>query len=340
MSVPDPASDNLLYHYTSEAGLRGILESDRIWATDVRFLNDDTEFQRAFNDKYLQIVIEAFRTSMRKDIDSEAARIINGMLSARNHAPILELIEKSKETNDTFVCSFSRPQDGGFDPGDRLSQWRGYSHGSQGFSLGFDPESLEKQIAMDGPTMKRSVMQCIYEDTGPDARLFEETGRDAGLRFNDLWLSGEAVPDSFQTLNPDATAGYIKANYYFLKALSKATAEFFTHGARIKHIGFREECEWRIVVQASHEALLRSATLRSRNGPFGKTPYIEVPLGLSKKDPSPLRRIVVGPGKNKDKDDLKEWVERLLKTGGIPVRRGRFSDGVEVSLSTIPYRVA
>jgi hypothetical protein len=122
MRVPDPASDNLLYHYTSEAGLRGILESDRIWATDVRFLNDDTEFQRAFNDKYLQIVIEAFRTSMRKDIDSEAARIINGMLSARNHAPILELIEKSKETNDTFVCSFSRPQDGGFDPGDRLSQ--------------------------------------------------------------------------------------------------------------------------------------------------------------------------------------------------------------------------
>jgi hypothetical protein len=63
-----PSPDDLLYHYTSDAGFRGIIESDRIWATDIRFLNDYTEFRRAFADKYLEALIEAFRTAMRKDV--------------------------------------------------------------------------------------------------------------------------------------------------------------------------------------------------------------------------------------------------------------------------------
>jgi hypothetical protein len=120
---------------------------------------------------------------MRKDIDSDSGPVIEGMLLARNHASILEVIKTSKDTNDTLGCWFSRSQGDDFDPGDRLSQWRGYSHGSQGFSLGFDPESLEKETAMGSPTMKRSVMQCVYEGTGPDVRLFVETGREAGLKY-------------------------------------------------------------------------------------------------------------------------------------------------------------
>jgi len=37
-SVPE-----LLYHYTDSAGLQGILESRTLWATDIRYLNDETE---------------------------------------------------------------------------------------------------------------------------------------------------------------------------------------------------------------------------------------------------------------------------------------------------------
>ena len=39
---------DVLYHYTTEAGLTGIVESDTIGATDVHFLNDWTEFRVAF----------------------------------------------------------------------------------------------------------------------------------------------------------------------------------------------------------------------------------------------------------------------------------------------------
>jgi hypothetical protein len=338
MIMPGFASaDDLLYHYTSEAGLQGIIKSDRIWATDIRFLNDYTEFQRAFTDKYLEALIEAFRASMRKDIDRMAATVIDGLLAKRNHATILKIIEDPGAIHDTFVCSFTSSLHDGFDPGDRLSQWRGYSHSSQGFSLGFDRELLKKQIAIDKPLVKASVVECIYEDTGPDVRFFEEMGGNAALRFNDLWVSGEAIP--YRTVNPAATEDYNKANSYFLSALSKATAEFFTNAARIKHNGFREEREWRIVVQASNEALIRKGVTKTRKGPFGETPYIEVPLDLAKPDSSPLRRVVVGPGDNKD--EMKDWVRQLLEAHSLRVKRDPATDiekGVDVCISTIPYR--
>jgi hypothetical protein len=34
---------DLLWHYTTGAGLRGILEKNLLWATDVRYMNDESE---------------------------------------------------------------------------------------------------------------------------------------------------------------------------------------------------------------------------------------------------------------------------------------------------------
>lgn len=340
MSSPASASD-LLYHYTSESGLKGIVESGSLWATHIRFLNDYTEFRQAFRDRYVEVLTEAFRKGRRNDIDPVAAQVIDGVLAKRNHSAILETIEGSAARNEIFVCSFTSSLGDGFDPGDRLSQWRGYSHSSQGFSLGFDKEALQKQIALDERGAKASVLECIYEGTGADFSFFQEMGHNASLRFNELWASGEPIPDSLPTNNPAATEEYRRASFYFLKALSKATAAFFTNAARIKHSGFREEHEWRIVRHASHEALMHSGLTKFRKGQFGETPYIEIPLGLTKLESSPLRRIVVGPSSHKD--DLKCWVELLLERHGMRVSRGNSADikgGVEVSTSEIPYRSA
>ena len=42
MPIPD-----VLYHYTTQAGLLGIIQSKQIWATSVLFLNDTTEINYA-----------------------------------------------------------------------------------------------------------------------------------------------------------------------------------------------------------------------------------------------------------------------------------------------------
>ena len=44
LSAPVPAP-SVLYHYTSPAGLKGILETSSLWAADADFLNDAQELQ-------------------------------------------------------------------------------------------------------------------------------------------------------------------------------------------------------------------------------------------------------------------------------------------------------
>lgn len=93
-----------------------------------------------------------------------------------------------------FVCSFTSSLQDGFDPGDRLSQWRGYSRSSQGFSLGFEKEPLKKQVAIDNPGAKASVLECIYEDTGAEFSFFQEMGHNAAARV--IRLSRYRAADS------------------------------------------------------------------------------------------------------------------------------------------------
>ena len=172
----------LLYHYTSDVGLQGIIESDRNWATHVRFLNDYTEFRQAFNEVYVEALTDAFREGLPSDIDSTARLVIEGLLSKRNRRSILQIIEGSGSARDAFVCSFTTLPQLGTDPGDRLSQWRGYSHSAQGFSLGFDKVLLEKQIALDNPGAKAGVLECIYDDS-EKLSFFQEMGRNACARL-------------------------------------------------------------------------------------------------------------------------------------------------------------
>lgn len=237
--MPDSASAiGLLYHYTSDVGLQGIVESDRIWATHIRFLNDYTEFRQAFNEVYVEALTETFRQGLPADLDSTARLVIEGLFSERNRGGILRIIEGSEASKDAFACSFTTLPQPGPDPGDRLSQWRGYSHSAQGFSLGFDRVLLENQIALDNPGAKASIIECIYNDA-EKLSFFQGLGRHACVRFNERWLQGsEPVPPGFTTNNPAPTETYMRASFYFLKSLSEATAKFFTMAARIKHSGF------------------------------------------------------------------------------------------------------
>jgi len=40
---------SILFHYTTPIGLLGISQSKKIWATDLRFLNDKKEFQHSLD---------------------------------------------------------------------------------------------------------------------------------------------------------------------------------------------------------------------------------------------------------------------------------------------------
>jgi hypothetical protein len=115
-----------LYHYTSQAGLLGILKSRGVWATDTRFLNDATEIVHTLS------VARGMANKMFMDDEYRAAF---GSLLGK---ALYEI-----ENRAVFVTSLSEKPD-------LLSQWRGYCPGGAGVCVGFDKDGIEEFCQRQG----------------------------------------------------------------------------------------------------------------------------------------------------------------------------------------------
>ncbi len=63
---------DVVYHYTTAAGLLGICTSKKIWATDIRYLNDSEEFQ------YTLDLAAAHLASLDDKITGEQEKLLIG----------------------------------------------------------------------------------------------------------------------------------------------------------------------------------------------------------------------------------------------------------------------
>jgi hypothetical protein len=127
------ALPDVVYHYTSPAGLLGMVSSGSIWASDVRYLNDAQEFQYALDLVAPQLAAIASAPSTG---DAPAVAELQRALSI---APRVRM----------YAASFSGQPD-------LLSQWRAYCPDSGGFAIGFTPDVLTK--ASDC-----MLTACVYE---------------------------------------------------------------------------------------------------------------------------------------------------------------------------------
>jgi hypothetical protein len=143
------APGRVLYHYTSAAGLAGILERRCLFASDVWFLNDASEV------RYAQTrMLEQLRKWT--DFGSDQPWV----------EELLDVSEaKPGWLDDVFVTSFCEERD-------LLSQWRGYAAG--GFAVGFATDGL---AALDGAPVAARLVQVDYGAESGRRRLrglFEE----------------------------------------------------------------------------------------------------------------------------------------------------------------------
>lgn len=135
-----------LYHYTSAEGLVGILSSQSIWLTDLRYVNDMSELQYA-----------------RKLVESRLVEIQKGALS-----------DVQKEFVERFTRAGADPYGFGHsvfsasfcEKGNLLSQWRAYRGVGGGYALGFD--FLHLLPTLDRPCVLRKV---IYEPADQAAQV-------------------------------------------------------------------------------------------------------------------------------------------------------------------------
>ena len=140
-------SPPIIYHYTNDAGLRGILETGQLWLTDIFSLNDPSELRHGFS--------HAVSLLNNKVLNGSPA----SKIFAKNFAAFAQQggIQKAAHF---FMCSFSSC-------GDDLGQWRAYADNGRGYVLGFDAKALETAFTKEGekPIPNNSTFHVTYKDT-------------------------------------------------------------------------------------------------------------------------------------------------------------------------------
>jgi len=306
-----------LHHYTSRGGLEGIWTTNTLWATHFSSLSDSSEvlllttpLLDAMQPPVRRYLIDKQRTSFstRKMVKKQGG--INNVTKGR----VLDFIEAHMETAFTggnvsplaepFVCSFcSHANDNEYEKTNGLlSQWRGYGgHGR--FAIVFDTQKLDSQLAREWRAhfwVKLELAEVVYLE-GPEtlARAFPDLVEAAVAMISDMIDGSE---------NPRA----------------KFIELFFQAATLLKHRGFREEREVRIVaIPQSREAL---ADHGHEGRLIGRPPVKQVhELGGSKKHVAlfdalhadlPIMRVIVGPGANQ-KEDIE--FARSVVSGRVPI---------------------
>ena len=116
--------DLTLYHYTTEKGLLGILESQSIWCSHIQYFHDPSEWTYGEN-----LVVKKINDILSRTEDSNIKVMLEDLK--------LYITTLSKRFFDVYAACFCIN-------GNLLSQWRGYSNGGGGYSLGFTFDSKTK----------------------------------------------------------------------------------------------------------------------------------------------------------------------------------------------------
>jgi hypothetical protein len=220
-------SPGMIYHYTNDVGLRGIIETGRLWFTDIFDLNDHSELMHGVDPALEAIEEESRKRPKEVEIFSRSLRrALQGGI---------------ERTANFFVCCFSKTEDD-------LGQWRAYADNGRGYALGFDRQVLENAFGTlpQGPFLM-AIPLCYGE---------------MELREVERQIIAEAVPLISMPRGRKLLSGSI--NEYMLD-LSVAVAVHIVGAALFfKHKAYSNEQEYRFLQMYGAGSVVPDLKYRSR----------------------------------------------------------------------------
>lgn len=313
-----------LYHYTTGAGLRGILESQQLWATNIAYLNDADEHVGYFDFRLPHVFREALQTELNLAMNSaEGRRRIERLggvktVCERHLDTMVAAIKQcTLNFNEPFIFSFSSVPASGEENDGILSQWQGYG-ADGGYAIVFESSPFDALLTQE--CQRYSYQFAYWGDVEYYSRLPTHTPEHEETRANEAEVQKIARKSLFGV-------GPQEYEPLFMPISILACSH--------KHRGFKQESEVRIVavltknaaeVDAQESRRRKSVCFFQRNGLF--VPYLKLfdREAGEQKIALPIRKIVVGP--HRDKMRRKESMEMLLK---------QLSIDAEVVVSEIPY---
>jgi hypothetical protein len=311
--MSDAADEDLIYHYTSAAGLMGIINDGThgvMRCSHALFQNDAKEYY---------LLLDLAKRHLDAELASTSDEAIAGVIrQARAVNPLLTREGKSfTELPVPYFASFSRKPD-------LLSQWRGYCP-KGGYCLGFSRSILADQPIQDAGWHVVDVDYVNYDNPQLDfqtilspfyAYLNERRERVIQIYPASGQIDCPGLPNGEHVRwNPHCEAEILS----IIESLSLImSTELFAKTQQYKDDSFREEDETRIY---THRKETDSFNL------MGNTlkPYVEMQLPIK----SSLKQIIIGPSHNSTLDDL--GLDIFLRSKGL---------SIEVKHSNIPYRTA
>jgi hypothetical protein len=287
-----------VYHYTTMAGLNGILDSGTLRATYFPFLNDANEIYQIkprIEQAAIPIMTRVYETAAASAERRRRMEADGGIPSLAEHdalATVKGLYDVTLGLNggvrflQPFIVSFCTHTEDYEKKNGLLSMWRGYGRES-GYAIVFDTKALwglvleeVKRYRYDMPMMG----DAIY-DTSPE--IFEK-------EFKPLL---DAMDKEFPRIFQEKGGNYKDLNEQFMLSIT-----------RYKHRGFSEEREVRIVVSPTDNKLFEAAKKageKDKRDPKkicfrdDLAPYIALFDRAEAK--LPIKRIIVGPHADKDR---------------------------------------
>ncbi|WP_416826265.1 DUF2971 domain-containing protein [Ectobacillus polymachus] len=273
-----------LYHYTNLEGLLGIIETPGFWATHIQYMNDSKEYLHGL--------------SLCNDIIKE---ITNQVSSNNKKVQFLEKVYEKLNTVDSedFVVSFCPD-------GDLLSQWRGYSRGQYGVSIGFNVRELgEFRTPRDNEYFY--PRQVIYDLEIQRTVIIEM------LQMSLLHIDSDSVPLDLEFI-PAEVARALK--YYI---------------PLFKDSSFSEEREYRLfTTNFAQSNGGHNLAFRARGNVI--LPYVKLELENSHRNEEvnlPIKNIIVGPS------DSTQFTIDSIK---YYLKEKKYKNYNDVVPSKIPYR--
>jgi hypothetical protein len=321
-----------LYHYTTAPGLLGILEKHRLWATNVRYLNDPSEGRYAV--KLVQKVLQEASTKHEEEVGKLEKRhpaweslLVNfGDLISYRIPKIKQWTEnalKILDERDVYVSCLC-PN------GNLLSQWRGYGALGGGYALGFDPIQLQESARAHKVLLRRVIYKP--EEQGKIVqhwvdRTFEldldwrRRREDMPAWWTKMGKMSEAESMELVQRHLSEMTEILKPVQEGVQALRKFLAQCLIC---FKDEGYSEEHEWRLIYFAEDAG---KADVKFREQRGAVVPYVELDVTKSGDDKLPARHLFYGPTLKPDQTE--KALKLLLKARGY--------EAVTVEPSGIPF---
>src|SRR5262249_27297136 len=247
--------------YTTPVGLVGIVQSQRLWASNVEFLNDASEPGYA-----LDVIERSFNAVKR------AFNMSSGVTDTLEQ--LWDWMTSQRELEGPHLYAF-----GFCEVGDLLSQWRGYGVLGRGYAAGFGGRRIRNLLQ---PEEGQYLVKVVYEAN--------RQKKEADTIIGEILEFVASIEAKF---GPLGGSKYTDAPQLYLGKLRTALlSEVIRLCAKFKAPAFSEEHEWRIL-QFLHPRT-QSPKVNFRATATSIIPYIELKLGFAS-NRLPIELVTIGP---------------------------------------------